>query len=98
MSCLLSFPNQCFKALLGFAWGWTLLERAKQSCDAHYHLWGGGVVIGACTLPQYVTSWDKISHMSQTFHMELTTPVLCQIQCFKMVKITSQYRVCVQSN
>ena len=38
------------------------------------------------------------SHMLQVFHMELNTRVLDQIQCFKWLKIRSQYRVCVQSN
>ena len=44
------------------------------------------------------------SHMLQFFHnimnniMVYLTPVLGQIQCFKLVKIRSQYRVCVQSN
>ena len=36
------------------------------------------------------------SHMLQFFHMELNTPVLGQIQCFKLEKIRTQYRVCVQ--
>ena len=36
------------------------------------------------------------SHMLQIFHMELNTPVLGQFQCFKLEKIRTQYRVCVQ--
>ena len=31
--------------------------------------------IDAQNLSQNVTSWDKISHMSQFFHMELNIPV-----------------------